>query len=57
MKNPQKLTKKQCMQDLYKVMGVSKNSTILQIKSAYLELRSVYSDDESLKNLKIAAAI
>jgi DnaJ-class molecular chaperone len=35
LKNPQKLSKKECMKDLYKVLGVSRSSSPQALKAAY----------------------
>lgn len=58
MKNPQKLTRKECMTNLYKVIGVHRMASPKMIKAAYEIKKAGFTDDlESLQNLKMAYAI
>jgi DnaJ-class molecular chaperone len=58
LKNPQKLSKKECMKDLYKVLGVSRSSSPQALKAAYQsKVRFFLNDSESLESLKMAYAI
>jgi len=58
VKNPQKLTRKECIADLYKVIGVHRATPPKMIKLVYEKKKaSFYGDLESLQNLKMAYAI
>ncbi len=58
MKSPQKLSKKQCISDLYKVLGVSRHASPREIARAFEEqYKNFTNDHQSLSNLKATYAI
>jgi DnaJ-class molecular chaperone len=58
LKNPQKLSKKECMKDLYRALGVSRSASPQALKAAYqTKARNCPNDSESLETLKMAYAI
>ncbi len=58
MKNPQKLSKKECMRDLYKTLGVYRSASPEAINAAYKsKAHHFVNDRESLESLKMAYSI
>ena len=58
MKNPQKLTKKDCMKDLYGILEVSRSASPQALKTAYKsKAENLIDDSDSLEILKMAYSI